>query len=62
MALAPASDAVPVSPQPVRIVGVAEGKLNGGAALAADGTVVQRVEPSLRICPPVPAVGIRPPR
>ena len=52
VALAPASDAVPVSPQPVRIVGVAEGKLNGGAALAADGTVVQRVEPSLRIYPP----------
>lgn len=50
--LAPASGAVPVSPRPTRIVGVSDGKLNGGAALASDGTLVLRVDPELRIYPP----------
>lgn len=49
---APPAGADPFSDPPARVIGISDGTLAGGAALGADGTIVQRVDPTLRIYRP----------
>lgn len=49
---APPASADSYAVPPARVVGITDGTLSGGAALGADGTIVQRRDPALRIYQP----------